>query len=688
MPVDKELVERYKAEPVTKSEAEAIKKISAVDYAIQSNKLQMICEEGKEVLTRLGVSEALQAGDCIVGIYTAQGDMACATAGTYLHVATGVIPIKYIIKYFMDDPTVGIKDGDYYFVNEAIYGGIHNPDQLGISPVFHDGELVCWVASASHEPETGGIKPGGVIPTAQSRYEEGLKVTPIKLGENFSLRRDLMDMLSNMVRDERMQAVDTAAKFTACMKIRDRLLEVLDQKGSDFFVALLRMLVDATTAASKNIVRGLIDGTYRCPVFLDNVGGDMSLLRIYCTVEKKGDNIKVDFAGTSPHVPYSYNAFPHIVRAHIAGMLCQTIFSDMPVSGGILEPIQVYAPENSCLNAPLDSAISSSVMICPQAVRAVHQCLNKMMFGTSYRDFVSNPLGAGAKCYLYGGINQIGLKVAGLHASTCNSVGGGARSDKDGINACGFWWSGAADSLDMEHEELQYPFVYLFRKMTVDQGGPGKYQGGAGAGAGAVVHDTSEFYLVGVGPSWKFPIDIGLFGGYAAGCSPIVSIPEGSNIMEMFQRESEEVPASFHDLVVKRAIKGKYMVHTMDAGHIFSENGVTCIAGIGGGGYGDVLERDPDLVMGAIRAGVSSHWAARNVYHVAYDEENLGVDYEKTKELREKERQARIKRGKKYEEFEKKWLKKKPPEEALKYYGSWPDGFIKKEINDEVDKDI
>jgi acetophenone carboxylase len=38
------------------------------------------------------------------------------------------------------------------------------------------------------------------------------------------------------------------------------------------------------------------------------------------------------------------------------------------------------------------------------------------------------------------------------------------------------------------------------------------------------------------------------------------------------------------------------------------------------------------------------------------------------------EREKRKGRGKRYEEFEKEWLATKPPEEALKFYGSWPDG--------------
>jgi len=673
--VDKELLERYKPEFSSEREAKAIKKVSVIDYAIQSNRLQTICEEGKEILTRLGVSEALQAGDCVVAIYTAQGDMGCAAAGTYLHVATGIIPVKYIVKYLMDDPTVGVKDGDIFFCNEAIYGGIHNPDQLCILPVFYEGELICWVVSASHESETGGIKPGGIIPSARNRYEEGLKVTPMKIGENFTLKRDILDMFKNMVRDERQMAVDTAAKATACYKVGERLLELLEEKGGEFLIGLLRRLVDSTTRSARKKVSELIDGTYRCVVFADNVGNESSLVRLYCTLHKRGDSIKIDFAGTSPNVPYAVNAFPHIVRAHLASMLCQYIFCDMPVSGGILDPIDIYVPENRVLNPPLDSAISASTVISPQAVRAIHQCFNKAMFGSSHRKFVSNPLGACAKCYLYGGINQIGMEVAGIHGQTMNSNGGGARVDKDGVDSCGFWYFAAADSLDIEHEELQYPLLCLFRKLSMDQCGLGKHRGGAGSSNAFIVHDTSQFYLVGAGTSWKFPVDIGLFGGYAAGCSPIADIIEGSNIMEMFQRQDKNIPYNFHDLVVKRRIKGKYNIHAMDAGHIIPENGITSLIVVGGAGYGDVLERDPDLVVNDISKGITSPLVARNIYHVAYDDETMVVDYEKTKELREKEREDRIKRGKGYEEFEKEWLKKRPPEEALKYYGKWPDGL-------------
>jgi len=93
----------------------------------------------------------------------------------------------------------------------------------------------------------------------------------------------------------------------------------------------------------------------------------------------------------------------------------------------------------------------------------------------------------------------------------------------------------------------------------------------------------------------------------------------------------------------------------------------------GGGGYGDPIERDPSLVMRDLERGVISHWAAKNIYRVAYDEKRLIVDQEKTILLREQEREDRKNKGKKFEEFEREWSKKRPGDETLEFYGTWPE---------------
>ena len=92
-----------------------------------------------------------------------------------------------------------------------------------------------------------------------------------------------------------------------------------------------------------------------------------------------------------------------------------------------------------------------------------------------------------------------------------------------------------------------------------------------------------------------------------------------------------------------------------------------------GGGYGDVLERDPDAVIRDVREGMISSEVAFDIYKVDFDNETFVVDTEATELLRAKERSARIARGKSFDDFIEGWLSQKPKAELLKYYGEWPD---------------
>ena len=89
-----------------------------------------------------------------------------------------------------------------------------------------------------------------------------------------------------------------------------------------------------------------------------------------------------------------------------------------------------------------------------------------------------------------------------------------------------------------------------------------------------------------------------------------------------------------------------------------------------GGGYGDVLERDPALVMKDLVEDLMSHENARDIYKVVYDERTLVVDEEATRKLRDDYRKARIARGKPFDQFCQEWVTPEPPAK-VPYYGSW-----------------
>ena len=61
---------------------------------------------------------------------------------------------------------------------------------------------------------------------------------------------------------------------------------------------------------------------------------------------------------------------------------------------------------------------------------------------------------------------------------------------------------------------------------------------------------------------------------------------------------------------------------------------VATIDAPGGGGYGDPLERDPEMVLSDVVEGYVSIEGARNDYRVAVDPATFEIDWEETKKLR------------------------------------------------------
>ena len=98
MSLDLNLINQIKPKPASQRELESIAKLGLGDYEIFSEKLVLMCDEGREVMTRTGVTGMLHSGDLIVGIYSKDGDLITASVGTYLHIVTGQIPIKYILN--------------------------------------------------------------------------------------------------------------------------------------------------------------------------------------------------------------------------------------------------------------------------------------------------------------------------------------------------------------------------------------------------------------------------------------------------------------------------------------------------------------------------------------------------------------------------------------------------------------
>lgn len=666
----------WKPAPPTERELACVDLVEAADFEIYARKLDLICAEARQIFVRMGAAQMLQSGDVALGIYTAQGDLGACDVGLYLHLVVGQIPVKYILQTYMNDPTVGVKDGDIFFVNEATFGGIHNPDMIVIMPLFHEDELVAWTMAALHEGETGAVDPGGMSVAAHTRYDEGMHWIPIKVGENYQLKRDLVDMMANQVRDPRMHTIDLKARAAACERIIKRVREeVFDRKGVDFFVGLLRKNIDTAVEAGRAMVREMNDGTYRTVMFLDAVAADYGLVRLMVTLRKKGDEIVLDFSGTSPETPDGpFNTYKHVVIAGSALYIYQFLFSDLPPTAGAMSPFNYEFTPGSLLDASADAAVACGVLTSGfLAFYAIPACFAKMLFDSAWKDKAVASWGTPSPPFMYGGLNQFGLPVAGLASDALNTQGGGARQDRDGENAAGFSFCPTGVLQDAEFTELQLPWFYLFRNRYMpDNHGMGKYRGGSGVMIGYVPHNVPWLVCGSSQGGNKFPPEKGLFGGYAA-MSPAAVQVTHSNLKQLMAESSDTIPYDVFELLDKRALEGDYAVESMIRPfRPIPGDDLMLMPSLGGTSYGDVLERDPELVAEDLRARITTDWTAWNVYRVVYDPTTFRVDHEATAKARDDERLARKHRGRPYAEFEREWLKKRPADEIIKRYGDWP----------------
>jgi N-methylhydantoinase B/oxoprolinase/acetone carboxylase alpha subunit len=666
------LARGMKPEPPAPGELEAVEALKLCDYEILSEKLVLIAQEGKEIMTRMGISSMLHSGDTLVGVYTAAGDLVAPVCGTYLHSVTGQIPIKFVIAEYGADDSIGIKEGDIFYCNEALYGGIHNPDQFAFMPVFNEGELIAWAVCGAHQGETGGAEPGGEITQAKTRHDEGMKLSPIKIGENYVLRNDVLRMMENFIsRAPRMQVTDVKARVAACDRVRLRLQELAGRHGNNTLKGIFRRMIQQTTAGVKRRISQWPDGTYRHVVFMDTTGHETKLLRAQVAVTVKGDRLIIDFEGTSPEHEGSYNAFAHIIAAHCAVNLYQFPFHDFPISSGMMENIDIRVPKGSFFDADSEAAVSCSPLVGSLVFPLLGVALSKIMYSGEQRHLVCGFCTSSASAVMVSGFNQHGHRVTDFMGYPLNAYGLAARHDMDGVDVFGFPHGPWGKAPDVEDIEQEFPLLHLYEHQLRDSCGYGRYRGGTGAAVCYMVYDTEYLAFTSSQKESKFPASNGLFGGYAATTLPGVRVM-GSDVFERMKAGDQSLPTDDYELAAYTGPGEVFVEHQTRGIQILHENDILAASTQGGGGYGDVLERGIDEVVADVRRLVISPGVARNVYGVVFDNEHLLVDTAATEEARAQLRRDRSLRALPFKEFEKKWLEKRPPADALEYFGEWP----------------
>lgn len=675
IPTLEEKLAWLKPSPPSQRELELAAQIDSATFEIGFQRTNDILDEGMDVFQRSCRCAMGVAGDSLVAIMTAAGDIVNGSCGTYLHAVIPPLIIKYILATYASE----IRDGDLWFANDAVYGGVHNPDQMVCMPVYYEGKLVAWTAALVHTTETGAIEPGGMPVSATTRFEEGMNIPPMRIGTNFRLNEDVVSMFVAFgIRAPSMIAVDLKARCTTADRVRTRLLELCEREGVDYMTGLFRKMLQEAEAGARDIIEQWPDGKYRCVTFSDAVGLKQGLVRsCFMTIEKTGDRMLVDLSETGPETPSPYNAHPQAAIAHFSNYIYEYLFHALPISNGTFAGIDFKFGHNTCLSPDARAATSCSVMISTGVMSAVHNAVAKAMFSTGLWKQAGASMGNGGNALVLAGQNQWGAHFADMLAYSINTEGQGARPTEDGMDAFGFPWCVFGRAPNTETVENEFPLLVPLSNHWKDSCGHGKYRGGVGTAQMWVAHHVPALYMMAIADNTKLQTPQPLFGGYAPCTVPGIGI-RNSNVKQLMSEGDASLELDVQELLTRRAIGGDYEVEFQGRSVRPYNNGdvATFAFSCGGTGYGDVLDRDPKAVEVDLLKGVLSEQAAEFVYKVVWDAGMRRVDLEATAALRAKELVARKQRGKRYEDFEPEWLKQKPREDILTYYGSWPDAKI------------
>jgi N-methylhydantoinase B/oxoprolinase/acetone carboxylase alpha subunit len=659
-------------EPITAIERRGMERLTDLDAELLTHKLTTIIEEARDVYMALSISEAVMVGDMNCAIFTASGDPAAVATGIYFHTMLNNAQLKYANAYYRPDPSVGLADGDIFFFNDELGGGVHTYDMFTAMPVFFGDELVAWVTCGGHQGDTGSPVPGGFNAKAKTRYEEGFHIPMMRIGRNFLLHQDVLDFLAGSVRNGFVFTSDLRSRVATMLLMHRRLVREIERRDVETVVGGMRLMLQRGEEAARARLLQINDGVFRHVLFNDDeIAGRLGLTRLPVTLIKEGDAMTVLVQGVSPQNNLGpQHSTWHLSRAATAVYLFSYFFRGLAPNAGLLQPIKYLIEGPSIANATDEIAHGMGTAIAALVTNGAHVCGSKMLFDSPFRESVQAPHSRNQNVYIVAGTNRMNYPNANI-TGTANASGQGGRFDGDGESAIGFFWGPFTDAGEIEDIDRRFPHFVLARKLEKNYHGYGKYRGGASYHEISTPYGHAGCFLSSWGAADKLSHNPGLMGGYMAPPNPRIII-EDTDVLERIGA-GVDLELNNYEVIRDELLKGTYRLEASGQPTERLKEGDLMMHGMGGGGgYGDVLERDPAAVARDVREQMTTPDIALRVYAVVLQPDG-DVDVVATAERRAAVRRERLARGKPFDEFIAGWLAKRPPADIVEYYGHFPE---------------
>lgn len=221
----------------------------------------------------------------------------------------------------------------------------------------------------------------------------------------------------------------------------------------------------------------------------------------------------------------------------------------------------------------------------------------------------------------------------------------------DGIDNAYVGWNPESDMGNIEIWEQYLPILYLGRRIVRDHVGWGKYRSGTTMSSIYLFHRTPMWLVMSTIHSDLVFDNAGLCGGYPAPTAKYSYTMEGADVLERAARREPlpHVEGDPRNPDIARLLDGDFDVEKGFYHRALKDGDVWQFFYNTSGGYGDPIERDPDLVREDLDNEVQSLEMARAINKVVArldDESDTHVvDTEATQALRTAERDERMSRA-------------------------------------------
>jgi N-methylhydantoinase B len=449
-------------------------RINPLDFEVIHCGIRTITEQMTAVMERTARSPEHFAGrDYSMGIFDGKGNTVCLYEGNPIHLWGVPYACRATIDFFGDD----LHPGDAIWANDPYTGscGSHLQDANMLSPVFYNDKLIFWAANRAHQVDIGGAAAGGYNPSATEIYAEGVRYPPLKVGENYEIRKDTFNLVMANMRFAYKQRGDLLAMIGANRMGERGLVKFIERYGLDTIETFLEDLYDYTERLLRIEIEKLPDGTYygeakgeggpRCPTYT---------VRTKITI--KGSDMIVDFSESDPQVPVYINSplCNTVTCTWIA--LMTSIGKKMKYrSEGITRPVKVITKPGTIVDPTAPAPVSTCTNFCAkQIIECIWSIFAKIVPEIT-------PAGWGTIPFeVLAGVDprHNNAPYGSVDFLTCGG-GTGAIWGTDGwATGTPQITSGALHYPDVEVYEEVLPNRWDVWEMEPDSGGPGRWRGG------------------------------------------------------------------------------------------------------------------------------------------------------------------------------------------------------------------